>query len=492
MHPLHANGNPQGHIFWLNGMAGTGKSTIAQTIAHRYHDANLLGASFFCSRDNADRSNSNMIFPTIAYQLCLFQPILREHVSRAMRKDPDLSFAFPSMQLEKLIVEPLEAVMRLQAFQPCLIVIDALDECNEDSTSTVLTALGLLIGRLVPLRFFVTSRPAPIVERGFFLTGLMRDTNMLALHSIPFDISQKDVHVYLRGWLSAIARSFGLERWPSSEALVRLAELSMGIFIFAATTADFIEDIDVCDPRQQLKVILSSRYIASSKTSPYRPLDALYLTALREAFPDISSNLRARLKVVLASISLLFDSLSPESLEGLLDLSENTVRSTLSRLHSIVITPEPGCGPVRLLHPSMCHFITDIDRCDDLNFFVDAQLLHSTLAQSCLRVLQSLSPDLCHIGDSSLFNQGVCDVQTRIADHIPSHVQYACRYWASHLINSEVEPETLSLLLRFCSSQLLNWLEVMSLLGELNNSMAALHSAQSIIQVRTFQDSLRD
>ena len=37
------------HIFWLNGLAGTGKSAIAQTFAEiSFADGNL-GASLFCS-----------------------------------------------------------------------------------------------------------------------------------------------------------------------------------------------------------------------------------------------------------------------------------------------------------------------------------------------------------------------------------------------------------------------------------------------------------
>jgi hypothetical protein len=41
-------------IFWLSGLAGTGKSTIARTVAGRCHDAKQLGASFFFSRGGGD------------------------------------------------------------------------------------------------------------------------------------------------------------------------------------------------------------------------------------------------------------------------------------------------------------------------------------------------------------------------------------------------------------------------------------------------------
>ena len=38
-------------VFWLNGLAGTGKSTIAQTFAELSFADGRLAASFFCSQD---------------------------------------------------------------------------------------------------------------------------------------------------------------------------------------------------------------------------------------------------------------------------------------------------------------------------------------------------------------------------------------------------------------------------------------------------------
>jgi hypothetical protein len=50
------------HVFWLNGLAGTGKSTIAQTFAEMSFADGKLGASFFCSRDFDDRSSLRKFF----------------------------------------------------------------------------------------------------------------------------------------------------------------------------------------------------------------------------------------------------------------------------------------------------------------------------------------------------------------------------------------------------------------------------------------------
>ena len=56
-------------IYWLNGMAGTGKTTIAFTFCQILDNIEVLGASFFCSDLDNDSSNANLIFPTLAYEL---------------------------------------------------------------------------------------------------------------------------------------------------------------------------------------------------------------------------------------------------------------------------------------------------------------------------------------------------------------------------------------------------------------------------------------
>ncbi|KAF9642557.1 hypothetical protein BDM02DRAFT_3133008 [Thelephora ganbajun] len=86
-------------VYWLNGLAGTGKSTIAQTIAERTFADGQLGASFFCSRDFEDRRNLKFIFPTIAVQLArnyadfrsIFVPLIQSTHKRASRNGLHLS-----------------------------------------------------------------------------------------------------------------------------------------------------------------------------------------------------------------------------------------------------------------------------------------------------------------------------------------------------------------------------------------------------------------
>ena len=126
------------HIFWLNGLAGTGKSTIAQTFAEISFADGMLGASFFCSRDFEDRSNLQMIFPTLAFQLAYRYPLFRWELLQVLRANPRIWQEALYSQVEKIIVDPLKA-----ADIQTLIIIDALDECKDDEpASAILSVLS--------------------------------------------------------------------------------------------------------------------------------------------------------------------------------------------------------------------------------------------------------------------------------------------------------------------------------------------------------------
>ena len=104
---LWAKGLGKSPIFWLNGLAGTGKSTIAQTIAEHTFAEGLLGGSFFCSHDFEDNSDLHFIFPTLAFQLAHKYPSFRSHLIPLLRSNPDIVDESLYNQMESLIVEPL-------------------------------------------------------------------------------------------------------------------------------------------------------------------------------------------------------------------------------------------------------------------------------------------------------------------------------------------------------------------------------------------------
>jgi hypothetical protein len=78
-------------IFWLNSLAGTGKSTVAQTIAQKYNKQKSLGASFFFSRGGRDISYAGKFVASIAVQLASSVPTLRQHISDTVSEDTNIA-----------------------------------------------------------------------------------------------------------------------------------------------------------------------------------------------------------------------------------------------------------------------------------------------------------------------------------------------------------------------------------------------------------------
>lgn len=129
-------------VFWLNGMAGTGKSTISRTISEIFANENRLGASFFFKRGEADRGGLAKFFTTIAADLVRRQPIFAPRIKEAIEAEPGISTKSASDQFQKLITGPLSTIPKdLDLASPIIIVVDALDECDREKDIELLISL---------------------------------------------------------------------------------------------------------------------------------------------------------------------------------------------------------------------------------------------------------------------------------------------------------------------------------------------------------------
>jgi hypothetical protein len=168
------------HVFWLSGLAGTGKSTVARKVVRRCAAEQRLAASFFFARGGGgELSSARKFATTVAVQLAAAQPALRPHIRRgaaALRNAADLAL---QDQWEKLVLEPLAAagggsfggrLMRRLVRKPLVVVVDALDECKRDSElAAVLGLLGLsATGKRPLLRVLLTSRPETPIRYGIW------------------------------------------------------------------------------------------------------------------------------------------------------------------------------------------------------------------------------------------------------------------------------------------------------------------------------------
>src|ERR1700759_3597878 len=147
-------------IYVLSGLAGIGKSTVAQTVAERSHHLRSLGASFFFSRSEADRRNAGIFFTTIAYQLCVYDEQFAQAIGGVLKtqRGLDATTKDPAEQLEALILNPLRDIVK-SCSQSIMIVVDALAECDDEDGSMILALLNRLVQELPSFRIILTTRP---------------------------------------------------------------------------------------------------------------------------------------------------------------------------------------------------------------------------------------------------------------------------------------------------------------------------------------------
>ena len=149
-------------IFWLRGLAGTGKSTISRSFAQAFDDRGQLGASFFFERGGDDRGKAPKFFTTIATQLTTKFPIITPFVRETIDADPHISTKSLELQFKKLIVEPLSKIPNVAPKRRrVILVVDAMDECEGEADVEKIVGLLSQLGGVasVCVRIFATSRP---------------------------------------------------------------------------------------------------------------------------------------------------------------------------------------------------------------------------------------------------------------------------------------------------------------------------------------------
>ena len=467
-------------VFWLNGLAGTGKSTIAQTFAEISFADGKLGASFFCSRDFEDRSNLQAIFPTLAFQLAYRYLPFRERLLRVLRSNPSVGRESLCSQMEKMIVGPLEA-SRVRT----LIIIDALDECkDEEPASAILSILSRYVDEIPNVKFFITGRPEPRIRSGFRLNSLRPITEVLRLHDVERSSVDRDIKLFFRTQLTNIARTRSdcdfTQDWPNPSDIDILCKKAAGFFIYASTVVKFIAFKNYT-PTEQLDRIIS---LPQSTTHEGQSgIDLLYTQVLEQAVEEVGVNageIHSCFRTVVGAVLLVLNPLSMMALSDLLKMTN--ISTTLRSIHSVLLVPDVTEDPIRAFHKSFPDFLMDPVRCKDVRFFVEPAVHHTDILLSCLRLMgERLKRNICNLDNYTLLSK-VKNLPIYKKNHIGEALEYACRFWTKHLLrvpsNSSHIGEVQKEIEKFFTKHLLYWIEVLALIGNLDVGVYAMNDVK--------------
>ncbi|KAF9524137.1 hypothetical protein CPB83DRAFT_948682 [Crepidotus variabilis] len=460
-------------IYWLFGRAGSGKSTIAYTIARRFElapgpvDTITLGGNFFCSRQFPETKEAKRIVRTIAYHLSLqckpFADALSwsgkfETINQSVRA-----------QLEGLLVGPWQASESARCQDPSipapnyLIVIDALDEIDESGGSDFLRDLLQFVNdnenRLKGLKFFVTSRlDKNLVDH---VNSLERQKELYRLEEVPVEEARGDIKTYL---------TIELDHFKDREEIDKLVTLAGELFIYAATVVKHLAARGRSEQEKFLKMLVNTTHSSdprlSSDAKAFVLLDTLYSEILARAFHGFDPEEQEWVdrRNILHTLLCTADRTSTSVVTNLLFTSDYTdvADALLNHLHAVLYVEG---GKVLWYHKSFPDFI--FTKARSRAFWCDEAAHHRLLTTCCFRVMEEgLKFNIGEISSSFTLNNENPALLHNINKHIDEVLRYSCRNWTFHLsatIPTTNEP-LLGTLSKFLQLRILFWIEVMNLL----------------------------
>lgn len=494
---------PEGRrIYWLCGMAGTGKSTICRTIAHHLTNLDIATASFFFKKGDNDRDKSSALFTTIVKQLVEHLPKeMASHVKKALQDNPSIGDKSLSKQFESLILKPLQSCKLLPSV--IVLVLDALDECEDQASAARIIELLPSIENVSSTCFkvLVASRPECHLRTSFAQLECKYHEILLyeALHEVADEDIRQDISIFLKSQLEQIRDNYNLtdpgflSDWPSESLVKELVDVSVPLFIAAATACRFIGNRRKGDPKKlALKFMQSHR-----QQGKMNHLARIYLPILKQLLVDYNgAELEELSKAdkeemilefcqIVGALVLLEAPLSIISLSGILERDSEDVKLLLSNLNSVLDIPKDSNSPVKLFHLSFRDFLVGTgDQDQKHDFLVDEQGTHARLAHRCIALLsrdEHLKQDICGLNHPGKLRSDID--QNRIDACLPPHVRYACLYWVFHLKESQSHILSDDETHRFLNNHLIHWLEALSLLGRVAESGDMVESLLAMADV---------
>lgn len=475
------------NVFWLQGVAGSGKSTIAFTISDELQKARQLGAFLFfgvadTSEDvfNRKRSKQESFINTMAYQLALSNLVIAKHVADAALNN--LNVPIGDM-FEELILKPVStaATDTPNLVRRIVIILDGLDEYGDSSSRRdILKVLKANFSKFPHgVRFLITSRPDLKLDLNTVLTPIRTftiDHNSVA--------SLRDVTRYLTDKLTQLLKGHGVHNGNQlAKNIECLCEAAHGHFIWALAVYNYIEDSGSAASQILGELAEEIRSHGSLSQLSGFSIHALYSNILKSKIPRDGSCLFHHFSKILYLLTEIKVTLSTEDIDIILRFPpqyNTSSKPLVEDLQSVLACTPNSRSRIRPLHSSFADFLKSDKQRGNI-WHIDVTENSKYFTQQCIdsfdTMHQGLEFNICGLESSYKSNRDIPDLKNRIEAKISEGLENACLSWAQQLRILPFSRELDNKLSRFLHNHLLFWLEVLSLIGKVDVAFSALADA---------------
>ncbi|KAJ3561272.1 hypothetical protein NP233_g10295 [Leucocoprinus birnbaumii] len=469
-----------GNVIWIRGFPGVGKSALASTIIAQRLKRGQLVSYFVFDRAKSTVTTRNLWCRVMWDFACRYPSIRRYLLERLDSQGIDMDTPNIPVLFSSLVVDPLlDALQELNAVshgQLIVVVIDAVDECggvdghrSPDRKALLHTIAKWHVSLPTNMKLVITSRPEDDIERSISSISIPVDI----LHNT--DETSNDIHRYLLHRLGEIAEPYSDCLSPDwcRRTAKDLAERASGIFVWATSAASFLE---AGEPESQLEDLVQ---YGPSLADGGKPLHSLYSIILEVSFKNPHEKVIKAFKSIVGTLIFVRRPLEDaEFLEFDPLLHKSMFKHICNGLRSVI---DPDSCTLRFSHQSFVDFLLSPDCPPD--FAIQESHEQHRLSELCLTTMSTqLRFNICKLETSSLKNDDVPNIETKVKEGISSLLAYSCCFVVDHLCFIETEDYMMRLIETVFKERFLYWLEVMSLLKEINHTFLILRSIISWVK----------
>jgi len=462
-----ANYKKKVEIYYLYGVAGVGKTSIAHTIARHCDDEGILMASFFFDGQMAEKSRPIMLFSTMARNLADRNAALRQRIVHAVGTTKSLAGDAISVHFRELI---LKTSHTLPDDQPVVLILDALDEGRADEARQVLKALRDEVPKLPgTFRILLTARLTPDLESYLLHHDPRRILPRHDLHHIrklhiqPSNLTDSNaISIYSWHKLKDLALQKDLgDEWPETRLFDAFILRSGGLFVWVSTVYEFL--LKSVDPDKQLRSLISTQTKSDNNWAPEKMMDALYLSILQDCNWKDQDFVHGY-HLIMGSIIV---AKTPLSISALQTLHRRTlafpIKPFLIQLASLITDIIDENAPVQILHLSLKNFITQDAHYPGRQLYLDEAEHNQRLALLCVDLMNQDLPKIVSVTGRYLADAESQAIPQIAGDVVSEALLYACQFWMDHIVTiAKPTQELLDALQIFLVNHILTWMELVT------------------------------
>lgn len=443
------SGNTQ--LYWISAKPAAGKTILSGSIIHHIKDLDRDLAFYFLDYRHKAKTTINSLLLSLAWQMAHTYTEVSDNILTICEKDEELKKADYRTIWRKLFVE---GVLRTKYLRPQYWVIDALDECKQNSE---LVGLLLKVVETSPIRVLVTSREHFEPRRHALRPGLK-------VHSeaIEENDTKSDIALYIEANMDQLPR---IDDEARQDMIEKILNKSAGCFLWVSLTLQELKGVHTsAEIRQVLEDVpsdmdeLYSRIVATMASATYgkKLAKAILTWTTCSVRPLTTDELHCALQL---------------DLKDSIDNLERSVNSSCGQLVYV-----DAQSRVQMVHQTARDFL--LRNAGITEFAVDGKAGHKTLAMTCLQYLNGTEMK----GPKHRRLSATNAVKQRCP-----FVTYACGSFFEHIAHvSSTDDDIFHATVKFLkSSNVLSWIEYTAQSSDLHPLLQAGKVLKKFLQRRS-------